>query len=129
MEKRVIVAFVLSILVLLAWSLLFAPKPPQAPQKEEVTRVEKEKAVPQPVEPPIAKAPTPPEEVAKSLPAVKEKEIIVETPLYKAIFTNTGPTIKSFKLKKYRKTPQSNSPLIDLVHLGESGEDFLNIDF
>ncbi|KPK19300.1 MAG: hypothetical protein AMK69_24320 [Nitrospira bacterium SG8_3] len=129
MEKRVIVAFVLSILVLLAWSLLFAPKPPEAPQKEEVTRVEKEKAVPQPVEPPIAKAPTPPKEGAKGLPPLKEKEIVVETPLYKVVFTNSGPTITSFKLKKYRKTPQSNSPMIDLVHLGESGEDFVKIDF
>jgi YidC/Oxa1 family membrane protein insertase len=129
MEKRVIVAFVLSILVLLAWSLLFAPKPPEAPQKEEVTRVEKEKAVPQPVEPPIAKAPTPPKEGAKGLPPLKEKQIVVETPLYKVVFTNSGPTITSFKLKKYRKTPQSNSPMIDLVHLGESGEDFVKIDF
>ena len=129
MEKRVIVAFVLSILVLLAWSLLFAPKPPETPQKEEVTRVEKEKAVPQSVEPPIAKAPSPPKEGEKGPLTVKEKEIVVETPLYKAVFTNAGPTIKSFKLKKYRKTPQSDSDMIDLVHLGESGEDFLKIDF
>ena len=129
MEKRVIVAFVLSILVLLAWSLLFAPKPPETPQKEEVTRVEKEKAVPQSVQPPIAKAPTPPKEGEKGPLTVKEKEIVVETPLYKAVFTNAGPTIKSFKLKKYRKTPQSDSDMIDLVHLGESGEDFLKIDF
>ena len=91
--------------------------------------MEKEKAVPQPVEPPIAKAPTPPKEGAKGLPPLKEKEIVVETPLYKVVFTNSGPTITSFKLKKYRKTPQSNSPMIDLVHLGESGEDFVKIDF
>jgi YidC/Oxa1 family membrane protein insertase len=129
MEKRVVVAFVLSILVLLAWSLLFAPKPPEAPQKEEVTQVEKEKAVPQSVEPPIAKVPTLPKEGAKLHPTGREKEIVVETPLYEAVFTNAGPTIKSFKLKKYRKTPQSNSDMIDLVHLGESGEDFLKIDF
>ena len=129
MEKRVVVAFVLSILVLLAWSLLFAPKPPEAPQKEEVTQVEKEKAVPQSVEPPITKVPTLPKEGAKLHPTGREKEIVVETPLYKAVFTNAGPTIKSFKLKKYRKTPQSNSDMIDLVHLGESGEDFLKIDF
>ncbi|MGD8983034.1 MAG: membrane protein insertase YidC [Desulfobacteraceae bacterium] len=129
MEKRVVVAFVLSILVLLAWSLLFAPKPPEAPQEEEVTQVEKEKAVPQSVQPPIAKVPTLPKEGAKLHPTGKEKEIVVETPLYEAVFTNAGPTIKSFKLKKYRKTPQSNSDMIDLVHLGESGEDFLKIDF
>ena len=129
MEKRVVIAFVLSILVLLAWSLLFAPKPPKTPPKEEVTQVEKEKAVPQPVEPPTAKAPSLPKEETKVLPTVEEKEIVVETPLYKAVFTNAGPTIKSFKLKKYRKTTEPNSPLIDLVHLGESGEDFLKFDF
>jgi YidC/Oxa1 family membrane protein insertase len=129
MEKRVIVAFVLSILVLLAWSLLFAPKPPEAPQKEEVTQLEKEKRVLQPVAPPVTKAPTPAKEVEKPLATMKEKEIVVETPLYKAVFTNAGPTIKSFKLKNYRQAPQANSPMIDLVHLGESGEDFLKIDF
>lgn len=129
MEKRVVIAFVLSILVLLAWSLLFAPKRPEAPPKEEVTRVEKEKAVPQSVKPPIAKPPTLPKEGAKVLPTVKEKEIVVETPIYRAILTNTGPAIKSFRLKKYRKTPEPNSPMIDLVHLGKSGEDFLKIDF
>ena len=53
----------------------------------------------------------------------------METPLYKAVFTNAGPSIKSFKLKKYRKTTKSDSPMIDLVHLGESGEDFLKIGF
>lgn len=129
MEKRVVIAFVLSILVLLAWSLLFAPKRPEAPPKEEVTRVEKEKAVPQSVKPPIAKPPTLPKEGAKVLPTVKEKEIVVETPIYRAILTNMGPAIKSFRLKKYRKTPEPNSPMIDLVHLGKSGEDFLKIDF
>ncbi len=129
MEKRVVIAFVLSILVLLAWSLLFTPKAPEAPPKEEVTRVEKERAVPQSVEPPIAKPPTLPKEGAKVLPTVKEKEIVVETPLYRAILTNTGPAIKSFRLKKYRETPELNSPMIDLVHLGKSGEDFLKIDF
>ncbi len=129
MEKRVVIAFVLSILVMLAWALLFAPKSPKAPPKEEVTRVEKEKAVPESLQPSIAKPPTLPKEEAKRLPTVKEKEIVVETPLYRAVFTNVGPTVKSFKLKKYRKTPQPNSPMIDLVHLGESGEDFLKIDF
>jgi YidC/Oxa1 family membrane protein insertase len=129
MEKRVIVAFVLSILVLLAWSLLFAPKQPEVQKKEPVAREEKEKAVPQPVEPPIAKTPTPIKEPAKGLPSVKEKEIVVETPLYKVVFINAGPAIKSFKLKKYYKTPDPKSPLVELAHLGNTGGDLLEIDF
>ncbi len=90
--------------------------------------MEKERAAPETVETPMAKAPPPSKEV-EILPTVKDKEISVETPLYRAVFTNAGPTLKSFKLKKYRKTPDANSELIELVHLGKSGEDFLKIDF
>ncbi len=129
MEKRVVIAFVLSILVLLAWSLFFAPKAPKAPPKEEVTHVEKEKAVPDALKTPIAEAPPPPKEEVKTAPTMKEEKVEVETPLYRAVFTNAGPALKSFKLKKYRKTPDPKSPLIELARLGKSGEDFLEIDF
>ena len=116
-------------IVMVIWLFLFAPKTPQAPPQEEVTPPEKQKAVPESVETPIAKAPPLPKEELKILPKAKEKEIEIETPLYRAVFTNVGPTVKSFKLKKYRETPESDSPLIDLAHLGESGEDFLKVDF
>jgi YidC/Oxa1 family membrane protein insertase len=129
MEKRVVIAFVLSMIVMVIWLFVFAPKPPKAPPQEEVTPMEKEKAVPESVGTPIAKAPTLPKEELEIPPKAKEKEIEVETPLYRAVFTNVGPTVKSFKLKKYRETTESNSPMIDLAHLGKSGEDFLKIDF
>ena len=53
------------------------------------------------------------------VPGVDEKEITVDTPLYKAVFSNVGPTIKSFKLKKYRQTIAADSPLIDLATVKE----------
>jgi len=40
----------------------------------------------------------------------------VETPLYRAVFSSTGASIKSFKLKKYRLTAELDSPLIEMVH-------------
>ena len=114
MEKRVVLAFVLSMIVMVIWLFLFAPKTPKAPPQEEVTPPKEQKAFPESVETPFAKAPPLPKEEMKILPKAKEKEIEVETPLYRAVFTNVGPTVKSFKLKNYRETPESDSPLIDL---------------
>ncbi len=129
MEKRVIIAFVLSILVMIIWSLFFAPKPQKVPPKKDLTQMEEGKAIPDSAETPTAKLPTFPKEEVKVLPKVKEREVKVETPLYSAILTNAGPGIKSFELKKYRKTTEPHSPFIELANLGDSGEDFLKIDF
>ena len=133
MEKRVIVAFVLSILVLLAWSFLFAPKPPKAPQKapqkEEVAQVEKKEAHPETSKPPTAKPAPPPKEELEISPVMKEEEVHIETPLYRAVISSAGPAIKSFKLKKYYKTLDPKSPLVELAHLGKTGGDLLEIDF
>ncbi len=48
--------------------------------------------------------------------AIKAKEIIVETDLYKAVFSEKGGTIKSFLLKQYRQTIDKNSPPVDLIN-------------
>ena len=60
---------------------------------------------------------------------VHEKEVEVETPLFKAVFSNVGPTIKSFKLKEYYQTTKPNSPLIELVNLKKGMGDFLLMNF
>ena len=39
----------------------------------------------------------------------------VETPLYRAVFSSTGASIKSFKLKKYHLTADPDSPLVELA--------------
>ena len=44
------------------------------------------------------------------------KEVTVETPLYRAVFSSTGASIKSFKLKKYRLTADLDAPLVEMVH-------------
>jgi YidC/Oxa1 family membrane protein insertase len=128
MEKRVILAFVLSLLVVISWSYLFGPKTEQAPP-EDFNTIEKEtplshspvESIPEPVMPPRA------EEVVVS--PIEEKEIKVETPLYEAIFSTAGAAIRSFKLKNYHETLEENSPWIELATLEESGEDFLGISF
>ncbi len=116
MEKKTILAFVLSLAVLIAWSILFAPKPAQKtepPVKEGAAQPQPDPtAQPQPA-PAIRKMERPAESAAAK---AEEKEVAVETPLYRAVFSSTGASIKSFKLKSYRLTADPASPQVDLVH-------------
>ena len=116
MEKKTILAFVLSLAVLIAWSVLFAPKPAQKTEpstKEETVQSQPAPtASPQPA-PAVQKMERPAGSMAST---AEEKEVAVETPLYRAVFSSTGASIKSFKLKKYHLTADSDSPLVDLAH-------------
>ena len=128
MDKRTIVAFALSFLVLILWSVFFGPKSehrtePQVKEEEVQT-----KAAPAPA--PVAQpTPTPPEPVEPAsvtqASLSEEKEITVETPLYEAVFSNAGPALKSFRLKKYHLTTDPQSPLVELA--GGKG-DLLKVD-
>ena len=46
---------------------------------------------------PEASSRTAPDSISK----VQEKEVEVDTPLFKAVFSNVGPTIRSFRLREY----------------------------
>src|SRR5262245_17656755 len=103
MEKRVILAFVLSFAVLYAFSALYkSPPAPKTPDNvaEQPTNaassaspVTSEQAAPA-----IAEAPPRPE---GNIKAEKPEELQVETPLYIAKFSNVGGVLKSFRLKAY----------------------------
>ena len=120
MEKRVLLAIILCLMVLVLWQKFFVPKrkpaPPTAPP-------EIEKATPSPVKPEAAGQPQlpasqPPPLSLPSLPpqvSYNGKDVVVETPLYRAVFTETGARLKSFVLKKFRETIAKNSPGKELV--------------
>jgi len=116
MEKKTILAFALSLAVLILWSVFFAPKPAQKtepPAKEGTAQPQPAPAAqPQPA-PSVQKMEKPAESIAAT---GEEKEVAVDTPLYRAVFSSTGASIKSFKLKKYHLTADPNSPLVELVH-------------
>ncbi|MFC1823341.1 membrane protein insertase YidC [Thermodesulfobacteriota bacterium] len=132
MEKRTIIAFALSFLILLMWSYFFTPKQEPAPPQKAEPLSQEQRQKPDPVKTPEMR-PGRAEPAGQTTPIkkakVSEKEIQVETPLYKAIFTNRGATIKSIRLKNYHLTTDPNSPLIELIDVGESGEDFFQINF
>jgi len=92
MDNRTVIAVVLSFLIIVAYQFLFpAPQTPVPEQKQPVQKKAEETQT-------AAAAPKP---VAESV-AADEREITVETDLYKAVFTSRGGTIKSWTVKKYK---------------------------
>jgi len=133
MDRKTLLAFALSFLVLFAWSFFFRPTQEQKPhQKKTPVVTSTAKTTPPPEKATASPAPSP--GLAREMKAqepvqVTEKEIRVETPLYVAVFSNVGPTIKSFKLKKYRQTVDKDSPPVEMVNLKKGMGDFLRFSF
>ncbi len=122
MEKRVLLAIVLCIIVLVLWEKFFVPKRQPAPP---TTSPAVEQAPPAPTkpdqaEPTVPKIPTSeaPATSTPSFPAPAAhtgRDVTVETPLYRAVFTGTGARLKSFVLKNYWETIEEDSPGKELV--------------
>jgi YidC/Oxa1 family membrane protein insertase len=100
MERRALIALALSFVVFLAFiyygQMLHKPVPTEAPASAPAAKP----AVPAPA-PAARPAPVPaaaPPAAASARPA---RDVVVETPLFKAVFTEAGARLKSFQLKKY----------------------------
>ena len=105
MDKRTILAVVLSLAVLLIYQIFFF-KPPVQKQTvpvQESKQASIDTAAKSPETPVTAAAP---KFAAKQTSSKKEaapKDIKVETENYTAIFSTRGAALKSFQLKKYQK--------------------------
>src|SRR5215470_4796976 len=104
MEKRVIIAFVLSFAILYAFRALYSPpptppgQPAETRQSTETAPAGRETASAQPLIQPAEQVPTTAPEAAQ---AEKAEEIPIDTPLYTATISNVGGVLKSYRLKKY----------------------------
>lgn len=117
MDKKAFLAVVLSLTVILAWQLFFAPKS----AKKETEPVQKEatvnqktvvgETVPEPGKPVQSRT------ILTRTAAGVEKDIPVETAMYSAVFTTSGGALKSFKLKGYQKNLAKDSESVELVHV------------
>ncbi len=120
MDKKSILAIVLSLVVLYTYQIFFVkPVPPQkTPAKQEVTTA-KDTAPGQPTAPPAPMtSPVPGGVLLQSQQkSLDYKEIPIDTDVYKAVFSTRGGALKSLKLKKYHKSIEKNSALIELVDL------------
>jgi YidC/Oxa1 family membrane protein insertase len=104
MEKRVLLAVFLSFLVLFLYQSLLPPPPPRAP--EPVDRpAEQPEVVREPVDPaPPARPaePVPVEPAAEPLiHDVAAREIVLDTPHVRAVFSTRGAELRSWQLKHH----------------------------
>jgi YidC/Oxa1 family membrane protein insertase len=104
MERRVLIAVLLSFIVLYAYQAMFAPptpspRPAPAPSQPETPETPTSPAPPVVAEqPPLAAEPG----IATVKGDSADREIVVETRTVRAVFTNRGARIKSWQLKDYR---------------------------
>lgn len=117
MEKRLLLAIVLSFLVLVLYQILFVKKPPTPEQASESIQEVGEKPspeIPQKAPPSLAPKPEKPSEVKPIQPVREEREegILVETSLYQALWSNRGAVLKSWKLKKHKDDNKENLELV-----------------
>jgi YidC/Oxa1 family membrane protein insertase len=119
-EKRLLLVFLLTFVVLIVFQPLlkkYLPQAPSAPQKQTSSVPE------QPAAAPSAAAATAPAASVRSAStsagtvskqASSETETVIENDLYRITFTNRGAQVKSWILKKFDNDAQ-NGPL-ELVH-------------
>ena len=113
-NKRVLLAVVLSLAVLIGWNLLFPPVPPvHQKQIKNATTRQSQNSVSTTVHS-QSYAQTKSENVFKFNPARGQK-ITIETPLYRAVFNSQGGILEHFILKKYKQSIEPDAPNIDLI--------------
>lgn len=111
-EKRVIIAFALSFVLLLIWRVAFVTTPtPPKKSSSGAQQAAGQKASEQTVAKPEApKAPPPPQiPVAEGQQA---QDIVVENNFYRITFSTRGAVVKSWSLKKY---DDANGKPLDVV--------------
>lgn len=114
---RAILAIVLAFFILLGYQYLFvAPdKEQNQPAVERTAEVPQARIPAQEVQPAPAPAESVQAEQPLNLPAEQGRDIIVETSNYKAVISETGGGVKSFKLKNYRETAAPDAELKELI--------------
>jgi len=112
MEKRTIIALVLTVVILFFFQTYFAPK--QQPKQPQATEEAQTKETPQAKDEKVVKkttkseaTPSPAKKTEKPLVRVEKRDprdVFVETPYLKVTLTDLGGGIRSVRLKKYKET-------------------------
>jgi YidC/Oxa1 family membrane protein insertase len=108
MEKRTLIALLLTIVILFFFQMYFVPK--QEPKtREQQQKTEEKKEITYKKEVPPSKKDIPAKKIEKA--EIKpQKDVIVETPLLKVTFTDLGGGISSVKLKRYKELVKESKP-------------------
>ena len=111
MDKRAIIAIILTFLIIMFWGVIqskFFPQPPSQPPSKEV---KKEEGLPTKVE----KLDLKEEKIPAKRKVVIKKEVSIETPDYWAVITSEDARLKHFKLKKFEDRVEASSLTISLT--------------
>lgn len=119
MEKRAVIAVVLSIAVFYFFSAYFGPKQqPAAPSGKAVVAEQQQTAI-------SATTQSSQSPAAFPTPAmVKSQDVLVENDRFKAVFSTAGATLKTLTLKDYSENNSPESPKVALA--GKSDPALLN---
>ncbi len=104
MEKRIILAFVLSFIALYGFRALFMPAPSEPTAPRQAQEQPAPKPVPEAAQEPSLKKEgkeTPVAHIAETIRAETAEELSFDTPLFSATVSNVGGLLKSFRLKQY----------------------------
>jgi len=119
MEKRAILAIILTFLIIMLWGVIqskFFPQPPSKPPTQEVKKEQvapEEKGAEKGID--IKERKSPNEKPIPVTKIVPKKEVSVETQNYWAVFTNEGARLQHFKLKKYEDRVEESPLTIKLI--------------
>jgi YidC/Oxa1 family membrane protein insertase len=122
MEKRMILAIVLSIVILLAYQKMFGPgpadRPPPAKQLEAAGTAAGDNAMGTPAAAPGAVARPPAAGGLAPASVHPQRWITVRTPLYTATLSTAGGGIQSFTLNRYNEHPGPKGKPLDIIGSG-----------
>lgn len=125
MEKRTVIAIVLTILILFLWQFYLSPKKPTSPpQTETQTGTQQPSGQTAPTAPSQAQAPAAGQlapgqqagtQTTQAAPAAmpaatlkSTRQIVVDTPKFRVIFGDLGGGMTSVRLKEYKETIEKN---------------------
>lgn len=130
MERNALLAIVISLLILLVWNEVvlkqYAPiaEPGQeSAQGEPAAPVADARPPDAPVDPlvtapdPAPAIDAPPASRHGAAPLVEGEDVVVETDVFRAVFTTAGARLKSLRLKQYEETAEKGGPHQELVQV------------
>jgi YidC/Oxa1 family membrane protein insertase len=127
MEKRLLLAFVLSAAILLAWSIIFPP--PQRSVQPADTETEAPTPVDEPAEPTlpgeetvVAEEEPPSEELDQAVMATAEESVVLSNRVMEVALTNRGAAVTSYRLLAYDGDDDQPLDLVQTVSLAEAAK-------
>jgi YidC/Oxa1 family membrane protein insertase len=126
MEKRLLLAFVLSAAILLAWSIIFPPPQRPVPETEtspQPTPVEEQPAPAQPAtEAAAAEEVDLVEEIGEMMVATAEENVVLSNSVMEVALTNRGAALTSYRLLAYDGDDGQPLDLVQTVPLAEAAK-------